>query len=175
MDDKTLTTNPHQKSAKWMLIFAWIAAIGLLVLFFNNLLEKQFNPNQNPTSANKQTGIEVSLKRNRYGHYVSAGFINGHAVVFLLDTGATDVSIPYHLASQLGLVAGAKHYVQTANGRIQVADTQIKQLEIGDISLDNIAANINPGMTGNEILLGMSALKHLDFSQTGDWLILRSR
>lgn len=174
-EDENLSSDPHQKTAKWMLISAWVVAMGMLVLFFDKLLDKQFNPNQQPLSSQGQGGVEVSLKRNKYGHYVSAGLINGKPVVFLLDTGATDVSVPMHMAKQLGLDIGARHYVQTANGIVQVADTQIQQLELGAISLRDVAANLNPGVTGDEILLGMSALKHLDFSQSGDWLVLRSR
>jgi aspartyl protease family protein len=174
-EDENLSQDPHQKTAKWMVISAWIVGMGMLVLFFDKLLDKQTNPNQNPISSQGQGGIEVSLKRNKYGHYVSAGLINGKPVVFLLDTGATDVSIPMHMAQQLGLDIGARHYVQTANGSVQVASTQIDQLAIGAITLNNVAANLNPGVTDDEILLGMSALKHLDFSQNGDWLVLRSR
>ena len=173
--DENLTTDPHQKTAKWMVIVAWLVGLAMLVLFFDTLLEKQTNPNQQPISRQEQGRTEVSLKRNKYGHYVSAGLINGKAVVFLLDTGATDVSVPMHMARELGLDIGARHYVQTANGRVQVADTQIAQLALGAITLNNVSANLNPGVTGDEILLGMSALKHLDFSQNGDWLLLRSR
>lgn len=174
-EDDNLSPNPHQKTAKWMVVFAWIVGMAMLVLFFDKLLEKQFNPNQQPVSSQGRGGVEVSLKRNKYGHYVSAGLINGRPVVFLLDTGATDVSIPMHMAQQLGLDIGIRHYVQTANGSVQVASTEIGQLALGAITLNNVAANLNPGVTGDEILLGMSALKHLDFSQNGDWLVLRSR
>jgi aspartyl protease family protein len=174
-EDENLNSDPHQKTAKWIVILAWVAGMAMLVLFFDKLLEKQFNPNMQPISSQGQGGVEVSLKRNKQGHYVSTGLINGNPVVFLLDTGATDVSVPMHMAKQLGLDIGARHYVQTANGRVQVADTEIQILEIGAINLRNVAANLNPGVTGDGILLGMSALKHLDFSQNGDWLVLRSR
>jgi aspartyl protease family protein len=63
--------------------------------------------------------------------------------------------------------------VQTANGRVKVYSTVLEQLSIGNIFLYNVAANINPAMKSNEILLGMSALKRVDFSQTGKQLILR--
>ena len=43
----------------------------------------------------------------------------------------------------------------------------------GDISLQNVRATINPGYKSNQILLGMSFLKHLEFSQRGDTLTLR--
>lgn len=164
----------QNKMGKGMLIVAWVIGLGLLTLMFDEQLAKQFNPNADPISSTIQGVQEVRLKRNRAGHYVSNGLINGQDVVFLLDTGATDVSIPMHLAQQLNLQKERLSWVQTANGRVQVAQTSIQQLSIGDIQLDNIRANLNPGFEENEILLGMSALKQLEFTQRGEWLILRN-
>jgi aspartyl protease family protein len=164
----------QSKMGKGMLIVAWIIGLGLLTLLFDDQLAKQFNPNAEPISSSSQGVQEVRLKQNRAGHYLSGGVINGQAVVFLLDTGATHVSVPMHLAEQLNLQKGSLSWVQTANGRIQVAQTNIQQLSIGDIRLDDVRANLNPGFKENEILLGMSALKQLEFTQKGEWLILRN-
>ena len=164
----------QNKMGKGMLIVAWIIGLGLLTLVFDDQLAKQFNPNAQPISSSSQGVQEVRLKQNRAGHYVSGGTINGQPVVFLLDTGATHVSVPMHLAEQLNLQKGRASWVQTANGRVQVAQTNIQRLAIGDIQLDNVRANLNPGFKNNEILLGMSALKQLEFTQKGEWLILRN-
>ncbi|MCV2884921.1 TIGR02281 family clan AA aspartic protease [Aestuariibacter sp. AA17] len=162
-----------QGMGKGMIILAWLSAMGLLVLFFNDYFEKQMNPNQQPDSVTKGQVTEVSLKQNRQGHYVTTGTLNGHKVVFLLDTGATTVSIPAHLQAKLGLAAGYKSRASTANGFVTVASTSADSITIGDIALYNVSANLNPGMQGDEILLGMSALKQLEFTQRGEWLILR--
>ncbi|WP_299083238.1 TIGR02281 family clan AA aspartic protease [uncultured Paraglaciecola sp.] len=164
----------QQKMGKGMLIVAWIIGLGLLTLMFDEQLAKQFNPNAKPISSSMQGVQEVRLKQNRAGHYVTSGFINGQPVVFLLDTGATHVSVPMHLADTLNLQLGNSAFVQTANGRVQVAQTNIQRLSIGDIQLDNVRANLNPGFKDDEILLGMSALKQLEFTQRGEWLILRN-
>lgn len=174
MADEFSNSKPDNKIGKWMLILAWVAGLGLLTLIFDDQLARQFNPNQQPDSTVTASGVEVRLKQNRMGHYVTGGSINGQPVVFLLDTGATDVSIPFHLAEQLNLIPGRKQRVRTANGNIHVAQTTLSRLEIGDITLLDVEANLNPGMQDNEILLGMSALKQLEFSQKGDWLVLRS-
>ena len=92
----------------------------------------------------------------------------------MLDTGATNVSIPSALGPSLGLTPGRQAWVQTANGRLRVAQTSIDELQIGGIVLRNVSAHLNPGMMGNEILLGMSALKQVEFAQRGEQLILRS-
>jgi len=164
----------QNKMGKGMLIIAWIIGLGLLTLLFDDQLAKQFNPNAEPISSSNLGVQEVRLKQNRAGHYVSSGAINGQPVVFLLDTGATHVSVPMHLAEQLNLQKGRASWVQTANGRVQVAQTSIQRLSIGDIQLDNVRANLNPGFKENKILLGMSALKQLEFTQKGEWLILRN-
>ena len=173
MHDQDTDNHSEKKMGKWMLVFAWVAGLGLLTLIFDDQLSEQFNPNQNPQSTVSQVGTEVRLKRNRQGHYVTTGIINNEAVTFLLDTGATDVSVPYELANRLNLVPGQRQRVRTANGTVNVAQTNIRELAIGEIRLFNIEANLNPGMRGNEILLGMSALKQLEFTQKGEWLILR--
>ena len=63
--------------------------------------------------------------------------------------------------------------VHTANGTTHAYRTEISQLTIGSITLHQIQASITPGLTGDEILLGMSVLKQLDFEQRGNELTLR--
>ncbi len=166
--------DPTNKMAKIFVWIAWIIALALLVFFFQDVLDEQFNPNTKPEIRLSKSGqAEVVLEQNRQGHYVARGTINDASVTFLLDTGATQVSIPAHIADQLGLVAKGSYRVQTANGSVTVYKTEIAQLSLGNIFLYNVAANINPAMKTDEILLGMSALKQVDFYQTGKQLILR--
>jgi aspartyl protease family protein len=126
-------------------------------------------------SLSTQGKAEVRLQQNRQGHYVVQGAINEIPVVFLLDTGATQVSIPAHIAEQLQLKSYAASQVNTANGRTTVYQTKLEQLSIGNIYLYDVSAHINPSMQSNEILLGMSALKRVEFSQVGKQLILREQ
>jgi len=164
-------TNKIGKLFVWL---AWIMAIALLMFVFEDELYKQYNPNSQPqVSLNSSGQAEVILKQNRQGHYVTKGYINETSVTFLLDTGATQVSIPAHIADKLQLESYGSYPVQTANGKVTVYKTKIDQLSIGNIFLYNVAAHINPAMKNDEILLGMSALKQLDFQQTGKQLILR--
>jgi len=155
-------------------IFAWIAGAGLLVALFSGILERKENPNQRPNSVISEAGIEVSLLQNRMGHYVVNGEINGKSVTFLLDTGATNVSVGAHLGPELGLMPGQQFIALTANGRVTVAQTNISELKIGEITLSNVDASLNPGMKSDKILLGMSALKQLEWTQRGDVLTLRT-
>lgn len=164
---------PHS-IGKAMLTASWVLILGLLTLFFSDLLEEKNNPNRVPESQQTAQGVkEVYLKRNHYGHYVASGKINGHPVVFLLDTGATSVSVPETVARKIGLQKGHEQLVSTANGTITTYTSNLHSVELGNIKLHDIKGHINPHVDEEEILLGMSFLKHLEFTQRGDELILR--
>ncbi|WP_206485023.1 retropepsin-like aspartic protease [Thalassotalea sp. G2M2-11] len=176
MSEPTDKNDQTLQLGKYFIWFAWLLTLGLLVFFFQELLEKQWNPNQDPNYRLTSTGkSEVVLMQNRQGHYVTQGYINDLPVTFLLDTGATNVSIPVHIAEQLQLKSMGSHIAQTANGNVRVYQTQIAQLNIGNLYLYNVSASINPGMKSDEILLGMSALKKVEFTQSGKKLILREQ
>ena len=165
---------PGKTIGKWMVYASWILFLALLTVFFNNYLEKQYNPNAKvQKSLNPDGSYDVSLTRNRYGHYVTNGLINGRSVTFLLDTGATNISIPEPVARHLGLEPGAPHSVSTANGTITVYSTMLDSVAIGPLEIQGLLGDINPYMGGEEILLGMNFLKHLEIIQRGDQLILR--
>lgn len=162
-----------QNIGKNMMFIAWGFALVIATWVFGVWEKKQVNPNASPLSHQTNDATEVVLKRNRYGHYLASGTINRKSVTFFVDTGATDVAIPGELQQSLGLMAGRSHQVNTANGITQAFSTTIEELSIGDIRLTNVKASIVPNMEGEEILLGMSVLKQLEFSQKGRQLILR--
>lgn len=171
------TEDPVTHTGKRMLYFAgWVVALTILYFVFSDYLSLQRNPNQNPASSqNAQGRAQVVLERNRQGHYLVSGSMNGFPTTFMLDTGATDVSIPVALARKAGLSAGRASLVQTANGIATVYQTEIDEISIGNIQLLAIRANINPNSHSNEVLLGMSFLKNLDFTQEGKQLTLKQR
>jgi aspartyl protease family protein len=157
-----------------MQIFAWVVFLGLGAFYFSDVLEKQFNPNQSLQTHYTQDGVrEVTLQRNKFGHYVTSGEINGQSVTFLLDTGATGVAIPESTAKRLGLQRGRAYQSQTANGMAIGYATMLDLVAVGDIQLRGVRAGIAPGLQEGQILLGMTFLKHIEFTQRGDTLILR--
>lgn len=163
----------HKRLGHKFIIAMWIIAMIMVFFLFENILEKDYNPNQQIITSEVGKQREITLKRNRYGHYLAQGKINNHPVTFLLDTGASDISIPEKLAKKLNLKRGQERRYQTANGIIVGHLTSLKTVSIGDIKLKNIRASINPKMDNDEILLGMSFLKYIEFTQRGDTLILR--
>lgn len=157
-----------------MTVLAWLVVLGLLSAFFGGWMEKLDNPNQKVVSALHADGVrEVVLQQNRAGHYVANGAINGHRVTFLLDTGATSVSVPASIAGPLGLKRGAPLRANTANGTITTYATRLDEVQLGNISIENVRADINPHMQGTEVLLGMSFLRKLEFTQRGRELTIR--
>ncbi len=167
-------TESTQGIGRNMYYLMWALLLGLLAWLFHGLLEKQQNPNHNLTEISQQDGVrEVVLERNRFGHYVASGTINGFPVVFMLDTGATDIAIPARLASSLKVNRGTPVTMQTANGNSIGYLTRLDSVALGPIELQGVQASINPGMNTDEVLLGMSFLKQVDFSQEGDTLHLR--
>ena len=105
------------------------------------------------------------LQSDRQGHYLFSGYINDQPVTFLLDTGATSVAIPEHLADYLRLSKGQRYLTSTANGRATAYMTLLKQVRVGSIEQTDVEGAILPGMKSNEILLGMSFLKNLEITQ----------
>ncbi len=170
--------NPEQQGnrriGKWMMFSAWLLGFAMLMVYFNYFLDKEQNPNQSVYSRIDESGnTEVILQRNRYGHYVSNGKINGVTVQFMRDTGATDVAIPEGLAEKLLLRKGPEKRYHTANGMVTAYSTMLDSVLIGPIEVRDVRASINPGLKGKEILLGMSVLKRIEFTQRGDTLILK--
>ena len=156
-----------------MMAIACIIGLGFLTQFFSGIETQRHNPNQSPPTNIAIDAIEVHLLANKQGHYIVSGTINHRAVEFLLDTGATDVVIPAHLADQLKLQKGRPQQAYTANGTVTVYNTSVDELGIGDITLYNVSASINPGMKSPGILLGMSALRQVELIQRGNALTLR--
>ncbi len=157
-----------------MQALAWLVLLGLGVAYFSDLLDQQHNPNQSLQTAYSEDGVrEVVLQRNKFGHYVTSGEINGQPVTFMLDTGATGVAIPASVAAHLGLQRGRAYPTQTANGMSTSYAAKLDRVSVGAIELYDVPAGIAPGLQTQEILLGMSFLKHIEFTQRGDTLILR--
>ena len=155
------------------MIIAWAAALFLATRFFGEWEQRQENPNTVVASEHGDGYVEVKLTSNRDGHFVMTGQINARPVQFMLDTGATNVAVPENVAQTLRLERGERVQVSTANGRTDAFRTPLQRLQIGDIVLNNVRALVVPGLDGEQVLLGMSAVKQLEFTQRGGTLLLR--
>lgn len=117
----------------------------------------------------------IILNADSNGHYFADGAVNGNAVRFLLDTGATAVVFGASDAKRLGIsLIGAQSGIsRTANGEVQTKMVRIS-LNVGGIMLDNIEAHVLVGESPHA-LLGMSALRRFNMNQTGNVLTLTLR
>ena len=156
----------------YMIIAMWVVGLALGTLLVNNYLEKQRNPNNQVVTSFDGDKRSISLQRGRYGQYLVSGTINGAEADFLVDTGASSVSIPVDIANKAGLTPGAEISINTANGIGKAYRTKIDRLRIGDLEIRNATAHINPGLS-DEVLLGMSILQNYELVQRGDQLIIR--
>jgi aspartyl protease family protein len=151
----------------------WLGALGLLAgltALFSAVGPGRGGIVQGMTETGR--GVVV-VQRDRSGHYLAEGAINGIGVSFLLDTGATDVAIPAPLARELGLEFGPEVMVMTAAGPVQAWMTRLDRVSIGQLSLRDVRGTITRGPL-DEVLLGMSFLKHFRLTQQGDQLIIES-
>ncbi len=155
---------------------AWLLILGLIYLFFDDSLTQQRNPNQKLQLEQGAGGERVVvLDANRQGHYVGTLQLNGQDVEFLLDTGATAVAVSTEVAERTGMTKGVPYQSSTANGVVTVHRSRIAELRLGSIVLHDLEASIVPNLAGAEILLGMSALNHLEFSKQQQQLRLIQR
>lgn len=157
-----------------MVALAVLICLGLLTLLFDNILERQSNPNREPRSSQSVDGaIEVELTANRAGHFVASGSIDGVPARFLLDTGATNIAVPASLARRAGLEFGPEITVGTANGMATGYLARLGEVRLGGIVLRDLNATIMADLPDDEVLLGMNFLGQIEFTQRGARLTLR--
>ena len=115
----------------------------------------------------------VTIKADAMGMNKTSGQINGKTVEFLIDTGATLVSMSSDLAKQLKIKyeKGKKIQMMTAKGPSIAYVVELNKVKIGDIELYNIAGSVSDDMSGRT-LLGMSFLGKLGMKRKGRYLVL---
>lgn len=109
------------------------------------------------------------------GMYLTQGSINGKPMSFVVDTGATYVSMNQAHAKQLGIDAkrdGIPVKVMTASATVKAYNVKLKNVKIGEIQQSNVVATVMTGSHPEIILLGMSFLKHLKISHSGSVMTL---
>lgn len=118
----------------------------------------------------------VNLYSDSRGHHFSAGSINGAPVRFLVDTGASMVSLGASDARRAGIDyrRGSPGYVQTANGISNAWSVRLDTVRIGGVILHGVEGIVQENDLPF-VLLGMSFLKRTDMQREGDRLILRKR
>ena len=116
-------------------------------------------------------GAVIELRRGPDGHFHWPGRVNGVAVDFLVDTGATGTALPEALARQLGLEAQGTVRSNTANGMVTGWLTRADLQLDGGLRAERLRVTVLPAL--GSPLLGMDVLGRLQFSQAGGVLRLQ--
>jgi aspartyl protease family protein len=118
----------------------------------------------------------VVLAADARGHFIADGAVNGGAVRFLVDTGATVVALPARDAQRLGIdyLKGQPGLTQTASGPAPAWRVRLDRVRVGGIEISNVEAIVIE--QGLEVgLLGMSFLNRVEMRRDGAAMTLTRR
>ena len=127
-------------------------------------------------AASAGSGTSIALSSDANGHFQANGQINGRGVLFLVDTGATMVSMGQDEAERLGLAYknGERIGLRTANGNTVGYRISLNTVRVGDVEVHNVAAVVQP-QPMPFILLGNSFLTRFQMKRENDTLLLQRR
>ena len=123
-------------------------------------------------------GKKLILAPDSANMYNVRGTINGSHVSFVVDTGATLVSMNSNVAKKLGIdykLTGKEGQSYTASGKSKIYIVNLKKVKIGDIELHNVEGAVHEGNFPVVTLLGMSFLGKLDMKREGRIMELQKK
>lgn len=124
------------------------------------------------------SAYRATLIADAGGHFVTTVAINGVSMKFMVDTGASLVTLSSGDAQRAGIHyrAGQKAVLQTANGTTPAYRVKLDTVRLGDITLNNVDGVVVEGsVMGNLGLLGLSFLNRLDMRREGATMTLTKR
>lgn len=119
---------------------------------------------------------EIVMTVGLGGHFVAQGSINGRAVTFMVDTGATTVAMSAAEAERIGLdyKRGRRGLSSTAGGVVPVYGVNLTALRIGDVEVSNVEAVVLQADMPY-VLLGNSFLSRFSMRRDSDVMRLERR
>ncbi len=144
----------------WSLIGLIIIALYAYRFEFNNFKER-ISGEINPTSAQLNQQGQLIINISDDSHFYVKMLINKKPILFMVDTGASDIVLNLQDALKIGI--NPKNLIfnrqfQTANGRVLGASIILKEVEISGIKFKDVRASVTNGEMGVN-LLGMSFLR----------------
>lgn len=120
-------------------------------------------------------GNKIVLPMGSGGHFMANGMINGRAIQFMVDTGATAVGLGVSDAQRLGIdyQKGMPVRMNTANGVAQGWLVKLNSVRIGDVEVYEVDAMVGPNMPF--ALLGNSFLSRFSMNRSSDVMVLERR
>ena len=122
------------------------------------------------------SGSKIVMSMGSGGHFMAQGSINGKATQFMVDTGATAVSLGAAQAKQMGLdyTAGKPVRMNTANGQTMGYLMTLNSVRVGDVEVFNVEA-IVAQQSMPFVLLGNSFLTRFSMRRDSDQMVLERR
>lgn len=118
-------------------------------------------------------GRFISIPMGSGGHFFTDGYINGRSVKFIVDTGASVITMGTSDADRLGVnykQNGTPIQMATANGIIKGQRVTLKSVRIDDVEIPDIDAVVGPNMPF--VLLGNNFLSRFKMQRNNDMMLL---
>lgn len=121
-------------------------------------------------------GNRIVLVAGSGGHFMATGQINGKAVQFMVDTGATSVAMGVQDAERAGInyKAGRPVMMSTANGNAQGFQVKLDSVRVGEVEVLNVDAVVMP-QAMPFMLLGNSFLTRFQMLRENDQMTLTKK
>lgn len=121
-------------------------------------------------------GSKIVIPVGSGGHFYASGSINGRAVQFMVDTGATTIAMGVAEAERIGInyKAGQLGRGNTANGVVTVYHVRLASVRIGDVEVYDVEASVLP-TSMSHLLLGNSFLSRFEMRRAADQMVLERR
>jgi len=131
---------------------------------------------QSVVSAASAERPATTLAADLRGHFIAQGSINGATMSFLVDTGATFISLGAADArrARIDMTKGTPGMTMTANGTVRVWKVKLANVKLGGISLSDVDATVHE-QDMPVVLLGMSFLNRMEIRRDGQSMTLTQR
>ena len=170
-DDHNSHSNSLPTSLKWGplgIVVVWLVVMGLLYLLMAQYLK--------PKPVVVLPGGVLVIPMARDGHFYAAGTVGGAPARFLVDTGASMVTVSEGLARQAGLGGGTPTVFKTANGDLPGRVLTGVPVSLGPAQVS--AVRVGVGLVGgepDEALLGQSFLNQFEITLSGKQMTLKPK
>lgn len=123
----------------------------------------------------KSVQVHINMSPDR--QYLTTGSINGRPLRFLVDTGANVIALNANMAKSLGLehIKSVRTNVSTASDVRVARSVVLREVQVGEIVVNNVRAVVMDGPQPSTALLGMSFLQHVDISENNGLMVLSSK
>lgn len=167
----TPSPNDLPTSLKWGpfgIVAVWLAVMGVLYLLSAQYLK--------PKAVAVLPGGVLVIPMAQDGHFYATGTVGGKPAQFLVDTGASMVTVSEAFAQQAGLVGGTPTVFKTANGDLQGRVLTDVPVSLGPAQVS--AVRVGVGLVGgepDEALLGQSFLNQFEITLADKQMTLRPK